>query len=359
MKIDTTVNTIPSLTWNWLKMNCAELKLDAEYKEKTNISLSKLPDGATFERDAEKTLLSTAPVETGMGKNAAEILDQNNILPSSLVVSAGVKIEKPVYMKFNCKDKCSSLSSQIIAAKKDAEITVIMDFSSEKQAEGFQLVQTKLYAGQNAKIHLITIQLLGKNYIHLNDIGALCEENASVKITQIELGAQKAFVGVRASLSDAHSSFQSDTAYFCRENQTFDFNYVTTHAGKKTDSKMLISGALKGNAKKTYRGTIDFKHGCQGATGNEQEDTLLLSPEAKNKSLPVILCDEEDVAGEHGATIGKLSDETLFYMNTRGISRDTAEKIMCLSKINRAANAVDDKNLKENIAQYVEEAFYE
>ena len=104
---------------------------------------------------------------------------------------------------------------------------------------------------------------------------------------------------------------------------------------------------------------IDFKNGCQGASGNEQEETLLLTPTVVNKSIPVILCDEEDVAGEHGATIGKLSNDILFYMNAHGISKEAAEKIMCLAKINNVAAAVPDENLKEKISQYVEEAFYE
>lgn len=359
MKIDTKVNNIPSLTWNWLKLNYAELKIDSEYKEKTNISTSRIPDGATYEKDSEKILMSVPPVETGMGKSVSTILYENNILPCSLIVNDEQKIEKPFYMHFDCKDKCASLSSQIIIAKKNAEITVIMDFTSDSLAEGIQIVQTKLYANKNAKIHLITVQLLGKNYIHLNDIGALCEKNANIKITQIELGSKQSFVGVHSLLKEYQSSFNSDTAYFCKGNQEFDFNYVVTQTGKKTDSKMNIAGTLKDNAKKTYRGTIDFKNGCQGASGNEQEETLLLTPTVVNKSIPVILCDEEDVAGEHGATIGKLSNDILFYMNAHGISKEAAEKIMCLAKINNVAAAVPDENLKEKISQYVEEAFYE
>ena len=82
MKIDTKVNNIPSLTWNWLKLNYAELKIDSEYKEKTNISTSRIPDGATYEKDSEKILMSVPPVETGMGKSVSTILYENNILPS-------------------------------------------------------------------------------------------------------------------------------------------------------------------------------------------------------------------------------------------------------------------------------------
>ena len=109
MKIDTKVNNIPSLTWNWLKLNYAELKIDSEYKEKTNISTSRIPDGATYEKDSEKILMSVPPVETGMGKSVSTILYENNILPCSLIVNDEQKIEKPFYMHFDCKDKCTSL----------------------------------------------------------------------------------------------------------------------------------------------------------------------------------------------------------------------------------------------------------
>ena len=136
-------------------------------------------------------------------------------------------------------------------------------------------------------------------------------------------------------------------------------NYIVNHTGRKTECKMMVYGSLKDNAKKTYRGTIDFKNGCQGAVGNEQEETLLLNPQVVNKSIPVILCDEEDVAGEHGSTIGKLSNDVLFYMNAHGISQTEAEKIMTMSKINRVSSLIPDEKLKTRIAEYIEEAFNE
>ena len=141
----------------------------SDLKNKTNISISKLEKGITFEKNAEKYLSKITPIECGMGKKVSTILDENNVVPSALIVDAQNKIEKPVIINFDCKDKACSLSSQIITAQKNSEITVIMNFTSNKKAEGLQIVQTKLYAEQNAKIHLVTVNLLGKNYIHLND----------------------------------------------------------------------------------------------------------------------------------------------------------------------------------------------
>lgn len=359
MKIEKRVNKIPSLTWNWLKMNYADLQFESDYKNKTSVSISKLPKGISYEKDAEKYFMSIAPIETGMEKSISTFLYENNVIPSSLVVEQGTKVEEPIFINFDCKDKSYSLSSQIITAKKDSSITVIMNFTSDKDAQGLQIIQTKLNAEKNAKIHLITVQLLGKSFIHLNDIGCNCDENANIEVTQIELGSKQTFVGLKSTLKEYQSSFKSDTAYFGRNQQEIDMNYIVNHIGRKTDCQMMVYGSLKDSAKKTYRGTIDFKNGCQGASGNEQEETLLLTPTVVNKSIPVILCDEEDVAGEHGSTIGKLSNDVLFYMNAHGIKKDEAEKLMCLAKVKRVASKIPDEKLKEKISNYVEEAFNE
>ena len=98
----------------------------------------------------------------------------------------------------------------------------------------------------------------------------------------------------------------------------------------------------------------DFKNGCAGSKGNEMEEVLLLSPKAVNKSIPVILCDEEDVEGEHGSTIGRLSKEVLFYMQSRGISEAEAEKIMSRAKIQAAAALIPGEEIKEKINAYLD-----
>ncbi|MBR5933272.1 MAG: SufD family Fe-S cluster assembly protein [Treponema sp.] len=359
MNIDKKINNIPSLTWNWLKMNSSELKVNSELKEKSHFSISKIPHGVTFVEDAEKYMMSIAPVETGTGKEISAILFDNEIIPSALIVDEKTKVEEPVICDFSCKDKHYSYSSQIIYAKKDSEITVIMNFSSETKAHGLNIVQTKLYAEKNAKIHLITTQTLGKEFIHVNDIGTLGEENSKIEVSQIELGSKKAYVGVHSLLKEYQSKFVSNTAYYCRDDQELDMNYVVKHTGRKTDCNMKVAGTLNGNSKKTYRGTIDFKNGCQGATGDEQEETLLLSPSVVNNSIPVILCDEEDVAGEHGATIGRMSEDILFYMKSRGINKESAQRVLCQAKINRVASKIPDENTKKMISKYMDEVLYE
>ena len=139
--------------------------------------------------------------------------------------------------------------------------------------------------------------------------------------------------------------------------QKLDMNYLIKHNGKKSTSELVVRGALKDKAQKTFRGTIDLRHGAKGAKGDEQEETLLLSHGVRNKTLPVILCDEEDVEGTHGATIGRLSADMLFYMQTRGISTHDAEILMTRAKLNSVRSLITDEKSVGKIQQYIEEAF--
>ena len=100
-----------------------------------------------------------------------------------------------------------------------------------------------------------------------------------------------------------------------------DFNYELRHRGRKTECEIDANGVLTGTSKKVYRGTIDLVHGCKGATGTERETVLLANKGVDNKTVPVILCDEDDVAGNHGATIGHVRDEQLFYLACRGLDQ--------------------------------------
>ena len=114
---------------------------------------------------------------------------------------------------------------------------------------------------------------------------------------------------------------------------------------------------MKDEAKKTYRGTIDLKNGASGAVGEEQEDVLLLSENVVNNSIPVILCTEEDVQGEHGATIGRIAEDTLLYMQSRGIGKDECEKLLSRSKVQRVANKITDENILNETNKFMDELF--
>ena len=301
------INKIPCLTWNWLKMNRASLEVEAASEiisEKKEITASK----------------------------------KGEIVSLPLVFEDGKRYEH----------------EQVITAEENAEITVILDYTSDRKAGGFSSVKTKLVAKPYSKIHLVKVQLLGENYVQIDDTEGVCDDGAKIEVTQIELGGSKVYAQVKNELNGYESKFKSDTAYITENGQILDMNYLVNHHGAKSDTKMIVKGVVGDAALKTYRGTIDFKRGCTDATGDEQEETLLLSKNAVNKSIPMILCDEENVAGTHGATLGRLGADELFYMQSRGISEDEAKAMMKKAKVLSTASLIPDEAVRTKIESFLE-----
>ena len=136
-------------------------------------------------------------------------------------------------------------------------------------------------------------------------------------------------------------------------------NYVVKHFGRESTSNMKVDGVILEEGKQVWRGTIDFVRGCIDSKGEEQENVLLLDPNLVNKSLPVILCDEEAVEGHHGASIGKLSNEILFYMESKGIDKVSAQKLAVKAKINAVSRFIPDEDLLSDIHDYIDGAFFD
>ena len=123
------------------------------------------------------------------------------------------------------------------------------------------------------------------------------------------------------------------------------------HRGKKTECNLDANGVLTGTSKKILRGTIDLMHGAKGAQGNERETVLLANKGVDNKTVPMILCDEDDVAGNHGATIGHVRPEQLFYMGCRGLSEKQAEELFISAKLEDAAITAPDEQMRDNVVR--------
>lgn len=200
-------------------------------------------------------------------------------------------------------------------------------------------------------------QLLGEKFVCLDDTGAALREDAALRMIQIELGGAKVYAGTQTELVGSRSSFEAKVGYLGRERHTIDVNYNVVQRGRKTSSLMSFDGVLDDGSAKSFRGTIDFRRGSKGSKGDEQENVLLLSDDIVNKTLPIILCEEEDVEGRHGASIGQLDEEMLFYMATRCIDRSEAEQIMVRARLGAVVREIPDLPLRAELMNRIEEAF--
>ena len=115
-----------------------------------------------------------------------------------------------------------------------------------------------------------------------------------------------------------------------------------------------MQGALKDESKKHFKETIDFKKGCKKAKGNENEFCILLSDKAKSLALPMLLCTEDDVEGNHSTASGKVDNKDLFYIMSRGISYKDAIKLLVKAKFNQIIQTIKDEQLKQEILEQID-----
>ena len=339
------INPIPYLTWTWLKINKDPVAYDFSMAENQGGEVQ-LPEGISVSSGKSITTQLAEP-EFSIGQQAAKLISA--AATEGKIYTVEKSTSQPLIIRL--KLDSDSATHQIIHVKAGTSANVIIVYEGDSSLSG---VITKVYAEDDSKLHISKVQLCGKSVNQIDDTAVVCGERAKVSLTQIELGGSHIDAGFHATLQGYQSSFYSDTAYICQDSQYLDMNQVVVHKGKKTVCDMKTHGTAKDQAAKTYRGTIDMVKGCAGSVGKEIETTLLLSPKAVVKAAPIILCGEEDISAEHGSTIGKLSDEMLFYMNSRGIDQKTAEDLLTRAKITAAAAAIEDETVRKEIEEFLQ-----
>ena len=195
----------------------------------------------------------------------------------------------------------------------------------------------RVFADEDARVRIVRMQTLDDGFTDIDDMGLFAHERARIEVSQTVLGATTTFTGLAGDLRGDSARADIETHYLGHGDQSHDFNYMLRHHGTRSQCNLNANGVLANRSRKTLRGTIDLVRGCKGSEGSERETVLLVDEDVRNKTVPVILCSEDDVAGNHGATIGHIREDQLFYLESRGISRQDAEAMFVSAALEQAA----------------------
>ncbi|MCD7832433.1 MAG: SufD family Fe-S cluster assembly protein [Lachnospiraceae bacterium] len=361
--MDMTVNRLPAPTWNWLRVNEGSLR-GVSVPVRGPIEME-TPDTISYSYYNKEEKNFPADIPGAVGTDLDALLEQSEAGFHGWEIAAGVKESAPVRLHFSYETGKSVQNRIAVHACENSEITVIMDFCQAEAADtvqtpavaepqgNFAAVQTKIRAERGARVHLVQIQKLPEDFTFLNDVGTSCAENVQIETTQIVLGGGETYMGMRTDLRAKASSLASRIGYLLDKKELLDMNYLAVHTGAKTTSRMDVSGVLRGESKKLFRGTIDFRNGSIGAKGDEKEDALLFSEGVVNRTIPLILCEEEDVEGNHGATIGRLDEALLFYLASRGIEEQEIYEMMARARIDAICSEIRDEKTRELVQGYL------
>lgn len=287
--------------------------------------------------------------ETGVGADMRAYL---NFLAGGTAVLAteeGEEAEATIRVTTH-EGEASGASIDIVAAP-NSTFSIALSLDSDADAPAFMGSTMRVFAGAGARVD-ITVYLTASDAVTcVEDSGFVLDEGARVNVRHVVLGGGFTATGLAADLRGDRSRIDVDTSYLASGTQQRDFNYIIRHRGRKTVSNMDANGVLTGTSKKCLRGTIDLTHGAKGAEGNERETVLLASKGVDNKTVPNILCDEDDVAGNHGATIGHVRPDQLFYAACRGLSQEQAEALFLSAKLEDAALQAPNDAVRANVVR--------
>lgn len=287
--------------------------------------------------------------ETGVGADMRAYL---NFLAGGTAVLAteeGEEAEATIRVTTH-EGEASGASIDIVAAP-NSTFSIALSLDSDADAPAFMGSTMRVFAGAGARVD-ITVYLTASDAVTcVEDSGFVLDEGARVNVRHVVLGGGFTASGLAADLRGDRSRIDVDTSYLASGTQQRDFNYIIRHRGRKTVSNMDANGVLTGTSKKCLRGTIDLIHGAKGAEGNERETVLLASKGVDNKTVPNILCDEDDVAGNHGATIGHVRPDQLFYAACRGLSQEQTEALFLSAKLEDAALRSPNDAVRANVVR--------
>ena len=281
-----------------------------------------------------------------------QVVEQSN---QKLKLIVNDKSNEGTQMDFNFDDENSTLVDDIeIVADENTNTTITIKYIQNDDIEAFHNGVIRVNAKQNSKVNIILVNLLNTKSNNFISIENTIESNAKINYTIVDFGGAHSITNYYSNLIGDGSDNRLNAIYLGKENQVFDLNYIGELRGKKSNIDIEVQGALKDTAKKHFKGTIDFKKGCKKAIGNENEACMLLSDKAKSIALPMLLCSEEEVEGNHSSSAGKIGEKELFYIMSRGFELKEAMKLMVRAKFNKILNNIQNDSLKQEILEEID-----
>jgi len=353
------INKIPVRTWRWLGVN--DLSIDSKIPEIKPYNKGILQDTCEealkvihVNKDNTNLRIFDGLNYEGISKEATDQVKNHYNTGVFIQTYEDKKNLEPIFIEYSMdKESPVVIDDNVIIAEENSEITVVFKYDSNSNEKYFHNGLTRIYGKKGSIINLIKIQNISDSSIHLDANAAELEEDATINYVSVELGGIHSITNYKADLKGYRSSTNLYSIYLGDKERNIDINYLINHYGKETRSSIETRGALLDKSNKIFRGTLDFKKGSSKSKGQEEEYAVLLSPNVRNRSVPILLCTEDDVEGQHAASAGKIDENKLFYLMSRGLSEKEAKKLIIEAAFNPILNRIPLEKVKNEISESV------
>jgi Fe-S cluster assembly protein SufD len=333
------------------------LELDASgvaHVGEAGIEIVSAPGGIRFEQLSEDHELLHSLVgwdEKFAAHNAA--LWKSGLL---VHVPKGVELEKPLYVRIANGIPGGSLFWRLlVVAEPESRFTLIEEYTSASDdLEAYSNAAVEIVVGQAAKVEYVSVQNLSRSTWHFASHHARVERDAELDWVAGGFGSAKGKIRIQNDLAGPGATSRVTGAYFADGTQHLDYDTFQEHMAPSTTSDFAFKGALRDTARAVWRGMIRVEEGAQKTNAYQENRNLLLSKSAHADSIPGLEIMANDVRCTHGATLGQVDREQLFYLMTRGLTRAEAERLIVRGFFQDVLDRVELDPVRDALAEALE-----
>jgi Fe-S cluster assembly protein SufD len=295
----------------------------------------------------------TLPPEDGKFQALNAALWTDGVL---LYVPRDVKLDLPVRVTRWLSHAGSAVFARIlIVAEPGSQVSYVEELLSDDfDQRTFVSSAVEVIAREGAQIQYVSLQRLGRGVFCQSAQRTLAHRDSKLDSLNVSLGASVTRLDLNARLLGAGAHSELLGLYFGDQDQHFDHNTSQDHVAPDTGSKLLYKGALDDRAQAAFRGIIRVHPDAQRTDAYQTNQNLLLSDECRANSLPNLEIEADNVKCSHGATVGQLDSEALFYLLSRGLSREQAERLVVLGFLGDVMSRLPFGGIVEKVTHAIE-----
>ena len=242
----------------------------------------------------------------------------------------------------------------LIVAERFAAVSCIEEtVSPDGEGQALNDGVVEIIAGDGAQVHYVEIQRWGDNVFSFNTKRAVHRPDSRVVWEMGQLGSRLTKTYVDNILTGNGSSAEFNGVYLVSGKQHVDLDTLTHHIGLSTGGDLLLKGAVRDHARAVFQGMIKIDKTGQQTNSYLKNDNLLLTDHARADSIPALQIDANDVRASHGVTVGRVDEEHVFYLQSRGIPRSTAVRMLVEGFFSSVFDRMSQERVREKLAAAV------
>ena len=274
-----------------------------------------------------------------------------------LHVPRGVRLDNPVRVtRWISESGVACFTRTLIVAGSTSQVSYVDEIVSDDfEAQTLASSAVEIITDDGAQVQYVAVQRLGRGAFYQSQQRTLAARDSTLDTLNVSLGASVSRVDLNARLLGPGANSDMLGLYFGDDDQHFDHNTSQDHIAPNAHSDLLYKGALDDRSRAVFRGIIRVHKGAQGTDAYQTNRNLLLSEDARSDSLPNLEIEADDVKCSHGATVGQLDDDHLFYLMSRGLPREKAERLVVLGFLGEVLSRLPLGGVVEKVTRAIEE----